>query len=208
MAAVDTIDALRTEVEKAEHALKTARDERDRLGSHLTDHHREVQALERNLAELDRARQAHLVEHPKGLEAIRTKRRELVQKRDDLTEEMTLLEAHVGEAQARQVETLATLHVAIRRRCQAEGAVVSAGMRTTITELEEAFDKWISWARSDQRAKDLLLGISSNSSSIPTFSWSTALNTTFAETIREVIRRKDQATSELRTRERASVAVG
>ena len=98
---MEAVGALRNGVEKAECALKTARDELERLGSHLADHHREVQALERNLAALDLER-AHL--DPKELEATRTKRRELAQKRDDLTEEMTLLEGRVGDAQQEQVQ--------------------------------------------------------------------------------------------------------
>ena len=209
MAAVDTIDALRTEVEKAEHALKTARDERDRLGSLLTDHHREVQALDANLAALDLERETHLEDTPKELEAIRGKRRELAQKRDDLTTEMTLLESKVGQAQQEQVQALAALHIATRRKVQAEGAAVSQAMRATISKLEQSFDRWLALAREDQQSKDMLLGIvSNNSDGSTTYSWNTAVDATFAETIMEVVRRKDQAESELRVRERQAVAVG
>ncbi len=205
----DTIDALRTEVEKAEEGLKMKRDEVDRLGRHLTSHHREAKALERDLSNLDRERGTTLVDHPKELEAIRTKRREMVQRRDDLTDEMVLLESKVGEAQQEQVEALATLHIAIRRKVQGEGAAVAAGMRKSICTLEKAFDMYLTLAREDQRAKDVLVGISSHSSdnSVPTFSYATAVNGRCAESIRSVVQEKDKAESELRTRQRAAVGV-
>ena len=200
---MEAVGALRNGVEKAECALKTARDELERLGSHLTDHHREVQALERNLAALDLER-AHL--DPKELEATRTKRRELAQKRDDLTEEMTLLEGRVGDAQQEQVQALAALHRTTRRKLQAEGAAVAAGMRTAIAQLEQGFDLWLALARQDQQSKDMLVGIpAEDSSNLPTYSWSTIVDVTFAETIRETIKRKDRAETELRLREQQAV---
>ena len=205
----DTVNTLRAQVEKCEQVHELARDGVEHAAAHLTHHHRRVQALDADLAKADRAREAHLVEHPKGLEAIRTKRRQIVQQRDDLVEEMVLLEARVVEAQRNEMVALATLHTAIRRRCQAEGSIISAGMRTTISELEQGFDKWLWWARSDQQSRDTLLGITPPSdNSIPTYSWSTALDGTFGEVIRAVIHEKDRAESELRVRERAAVAVG
>ena len=203
------INALRSAVDKAEHALQTARDGVGQAGVALTDHHRRVQSLDADLARADRAREAHLVEHPKGLEAIRTKRREIIQQRDDLVHELAMLEGRVLAAQRNEIVALETLHLATRKLCQAQGSAITARMRTNISKLEQEFDQWLSWARTDQRSKDVLLGIDhhTNDNSIPTYSWSTVLDGTFAETIREVIKEKDRAESDLRKRERA-VAVG
>lgn len=205
----DTIDALRAQVEKAEQVHEQARDAVQQAGSHLTDHHREVQGLDANLAELDREREVHLENTPGKLEALRVKRRKVVQKRDDLVEEMVLLEARVLAAEQEEVEALAALHVATRRWCHASGAAISAKMRVTIGGLEEDFDMWLVLAREDQRSKDSLLGISSNSNDngIPTYSWFTAVNGKLAESIRSVVKEKDAAESELRLRERQTAGV-
>ena len=205
---MEAVGTLRTQCEKAAQVLQHQRDELERLGVRLTDQHQEVQALDANLSNLDRERKEHLEDTPKELEALRTKRRQMVEERDDLTTEMTLLESKVGDAQALEVQALAALHRTKRRKLQGEGAAAAAGMRKSICELEQAFDMWLALAREDQVSKDTLLGIPTENSSIPTFAWSTALDGTFAETIRETIRRKDRAESELYVREQQAVAVG
>ena len=206
--AADTI-ALRGAVEKAEQVLKMKRDELERLGVRLTDQHQEVQALDANLAALDAERKEHLEDHPKELVALRATRRQIVEERDDLTTEMTLQEGRVGDAQALEVEALARLHRTKSLKLQAEGSAVAAGMRKSICELEQGFDRWLALAREDQQSKDMLVGIpTENSSNLPTYSWSTALDVTFAETIRETIRRKDRAESELYVREQQTIGVG
>ena len=209
MAAADDIVALRHAVEKAEQEHELARSAVRHAGSLLTDRHRECKRLDAKLALADQEREAHLEDTPKELEALRTKRRELVQLRGDLEDELTLLEGRVGDAQALEVQALVRLHIATRRKVQAEGAAVSQAMRATISKLEQSFDRWLALAREDQQSKDMLLGIvSNNSDGSTTYSWNTAVDATFAETIMEVVRRKDQAESELRVRERQAVAVG
>ena len=82
-------------------------------------------------------------------------------------------------------------------------------MRTAIAQLEQGFDLWLALARQDQQSKDMLVGIpAEDSSNLPTYSWSTIVDVTFAETIRETIKRKDRAETELRLREQQAVAVG
>jgi len=161
--------------------------ERERLQSHLADLDRTVKEIDQELGQI--ASRMEGVAEPKVMEGLRSRRRQLTHRREDLLQERPLwVRKQEAISQEEQLATL-QLHLAARRNAQHEGVEIADKLRSTLGVVEGLYQRWKEWSATDRRLKDTLRSLAPDKmNASPDYSWTTAVDENFQQAIEQVVK--------------------
>jgi hypothetical protein len=191
---------LATAHQNAEQAASSATVRKEQAEARLLDHHTEIAAVESEIGKLD-VEATQVLDDKKRLEVVRTKRRKLKARLEDLAAERVLMEKQCANLQATEKEISIERQIEFRQRVQAEAVQVAEKIRKLILEdLATRFQRWQELQGQDRRAKDLIRSLDqARMSAVPDFSWSTSLDASLAVTLQETIRECKRAENQARS---------
>jgi hypothetical protein len=170
---------------------------------HLDEIDKTVREIDLELAQI--ASRIEGVGDYKVMEALRSRRRQLTLRRDDLLQERPLwvrkLEHIAREEQRATIE----LHLTARRNAHHEGVAVAEKLRSALGVVEGLHQQWVQWSETDRRLKDMVRSLAPDRmGQVPDFSWTTGIDGNFTAALIQVIGECHRSESALKTRQKVS----
>lgn len=161
--------------------------------------HHNAQSLDQEIGKLNEQIEAAHADSGSGIMKLRDQRCVLTGRKDDLLTELPMLEAKVREAEKSLERVRLEASAAERARLQEEGTEVSRKIRARIGELGELYVGWKRLFEEERRLQDFMRGAPVDSP-LPTFAYSTAVDSHFEELIQRVVGRCELVERELENR--------
>jgi hypothetical protein len=173
--------------------------EREILQSRLADLDQTVRQIDQELGQI--ASRMEGVGEPKVMEGLRSRRRQLTHRREDLLQErptwVSRLEALTQEEQRAAID----VHLAARRNAQHEGVDVADKLRSALGVVEGLYQRWREWSETDRKLKDMVRSLAPDQvTACPDFSWVTAVDQIFQQSIEQVLKERHRSEAALKSR--------
>ena len=189
------------ECEQAERAGEKATEQRKEVGARLSTLDKGIAALERQIADLDRALELAIRED-KRRGPIRSKRDKLELQRNDLKAERTTLATWFKNAEHQEAAALVKLHQTIRLQVQAEGIAARDQIVVLIDQIREHYARLQRLSDEDRKSKDIIRSIASERlDEVSTFSWSSGIDDAFSLALQSIIHERDRTERRLKERQ-------
>ncbi len=180
--------------------------ERERIQSSLDAlHHQRATAVE-GVQKLDQqietATLAYTAAENTKLTSLHAKRRTFEARLEDLARQDEILTRHLESIVEKERVSTVELHLTARRNAHHEGTAIADKLRSALVVVEQLYQSWKEWQDTDRRLKDTIRSLAPNRMmEIPDYSYATAIDQNFQQTIGQVLGELHRGESALRSRQ-------
>ena len=175
---------------------------KERCQSQLADLDHAVEGINQELGQI--ASRMEGVADAKVMEGLRSRRRQLTQRREDLLLERPMWARKLDAIAREEQQAVVTLHLAARRNAHHEGVAIADRLRSALGVVGGLYQAWREWAETDRRLKDTLRSLAPDRmTEVPEFSYATAMDAAFQQAIALALGELQKSKKELQRRSAA-----